>query len=108
MCAFTIIHSFTSPNAYGTETLYQTSSSASKKLAQAIQDALVGELSSSDRGIKDGDWLYISHHNNMPTVLTEVGFLTNPTEESNLNNSSYQARAADAIAKGILSFLKSL
>lgn len=107
---FVSIHnnSFSSPGAYGTETLYQTTSSASEKLAQAIQNALVSELNSYDRGIKDGDWLYLSRHNNMPTVLTEVGFLTNPTEESNLNNPTYQSKAADAIAQGILSFLKSL
>ncbi len=107
---FVCIHnnSFSNPSVHGIETLYQTSNTDSQKLAQAIQSALVGELSSSDRGIKDGNWLYISHHNNMPTVLTEVGFLTNPTEESNLNNSAYQARAANAIVKGILSFLKSL
>lgn len=100
-------NSFSSPSAYGTETLYQTTSTASEKLAQAIQSALASELNSYDRGIKDGDWLYISRHNNMPTVLTEVGFLTNPTEEENLNDTTYQAKAADAIVKGILSFLKS-
>lgn len=106
---FVCIHNNSATEAaHGTETLYQTTSSASEKLAQAIQSALASELNSTDRGIKDGDWLYISRHNDMPTVLTEVGFLTNPTEESNLNNPDYQAKAADAIAKGILSFLKSL
>lgn len=100
-------NSFTSPSAYGTETLYQTASSESQNLAKAIQSALVSELNSYDRGLKDGDWLYVSRHNNMPTILTEVGFLTNPDEESNLNDPAYQAKAADAIVKGILSFLNS-
>jgi N-acetylmuramoyl-L-alanine amidase len=43
----------------------------------------------------------------MPTVLTEVAFITNPAEEASLNDPAFQEKAAKAIADGIMTFLKS-
>ena len=44
----------------------------------------------------------------MPAVLIEVGYLTNPSDEKNLNDSKYLDRLSQAIAKGIESYLASL
>src|SRR3989339_120288 len=37
----------------------------------------------------------------IPSLLIETGFISNPTEEKNLNNPRYEQRMASAIARGI-------
>lgn len=44
----------------------------------------------------------------MPAVLVEVGFITNPAERKRLATKSYRQRVADHIATGIVSYAKSL
>lgn len=40
----------------------------------------------------------------IPSILVETGFITNPAEEAKLRNSAYQNRMADALAAGILRY----
>lgn len=40
----------------------------------------------------------------MPSILVETGFLTNPTEEKRLRDSKYQAKLANAILAGVRSY----
>ena len=40
----------------------------------------------------------------IPSILIETGFITNPREESNLTSSSYQARLTQAIFAGIKNY----
>ncbi len=42
---------------------------------------------------------------NMPAVLVECGFLSNPQEAKRLSNSQYQARLAAAIATAVTGYL---
>ena len=42
----------------------------------------------------------------VPSVLIELGFLTNPKEEKNLMTSSFQEKQARAIYKGVVSYLE--
>ncbi|MBP1743628.1 MAG: N-acetylmuramoyl-L-alanine amidase, partial [Firmicutes bacterium] len=94
-------------SANGTETLYDTTDPESLKLAAAIQNALVEELGSANRGLKNGDWLYLVGHtdSSCAVALAELGFLTNAEEESLLVTESYQDRCASAIADAIVSCL---
>ena len=41
----------------------------------------------------------------MPSVLVEMGFLTNKAEAAMLKNASYQKRIAEALSAGIVEFL---
>ena len=43
----------------------------------------------------------------IPSILVETGFISNPTEASRLNSSSYQDKMARAIHSGILTWFKS-
>jgi N-acetylmuramoyl-L-alanine amidase len=43
----------------------------------------------------------------IPSILVETGFISNPTEASRLNTSSYQDKMAGAMHQGILSWFKS-
>ena len=42
----------------------------------------------------------------MPSVLVEVGYLNNRTEESNLRNKSYRKKIAEGLYEGIKEFVK--
>jgi N-acetylmuramoyl-L-alanine amidase len=42
---------------------------------------------------------------NVPVVLAEVGFMTNPGEDKLLTTDAYKARAAQGIADGIMKFV---
>ena len=43
----------------------------------------------------------------IPSILVETAFISNPSEEENLLNTEYQAKMADAIFKGVRDYFKS-
>ena len=62
---------------------------------------MVKELGLQNRGVKDSQF-YVVKYTEMPAVLVELGFLSNPREEEMLGSVEYQKRAARGIYKGIL------
>ena len=55
------------------------------------------------RGIKTARF-FVLDGTMMPSVLTEIGFLSNKEEEKNLRNDLYLERIADSIVEGIINF----
>lgn len=95
-------------DAHGTETYYyyNKENTAEWQLAEAVQNSLVSALKSTDRGVKSAGWYVIVPNNiNCPSILTELGFISNQDEGTKLNSSSYQELCAEAIAKAVLSRL---
>jgi N-acetylmuramoyl-L-alanine amidase len=84
--------------ANGIETYYYRSDSAS--LAASIHRNVVAVTSSENRGIRRRGY-FVLRRTNIPGVLVECGFLTNPYEGRNAQNASYRQRLAEAIARGI-------
>ncbi|MCJ8013704.1 N-acetylmuramoyl-L-alanine amidase [Paenibacillus sp. KQZ6P-2] len=82
----------------GTETLYRHDDSI--PLAQSIQEQVVKALGFPDRGVKE-EHLKVLSLSQMPAVLVETGYLTNPEEESFLLSSKGQDLAAHAIVEGL-------
>jgi N-acetylmuramoyl-L-alanine amidase len=78
---------------------------ASKNAAKLIQGSLAKALGSSDLGTSARKDVTGFNWSNVPVVLTEVGFMTNPGEDRLLTTDSYKARAAQGIADGILKFV---
>lgn len=72
----------------------------SKELAHYIQEELVAALGTRDRGVKQAP-LYVLVYADMPAVLLEEGFLTNPEEEEMLRDPKSQDKIARAIFNGI-------
>jgi len=50
---------------------------------------------------------YVLRKTSMPSILVETGFLTGRDDAAKLRTSAYQNQMADAIAQGILQYLKS-
>lgn len=96
-------NSFPGGNSYGMETYYQVKSPAGKELADLIQTELKKIQPDNKRQAKSGDY-YLLNQTQMPAVIVEVGFLSNPKERKLLQNADYQDRIATSIASGIESY----
>lgn len=93
-----------STNAKGTETFAYPSSAKGEQLAKAIQQSLVSMTGSIDRGVKFANFTVL-RETNMPAVLVEVAFISNPEEETLLRDDAFLNKIVIGIANGILSFL---
>ncbi|WNC15327.1 N-acetylmuramoyl-L-alanine amidase family protein [Brevibacillus brevis] len=97
---FLSIHanSFPKPTAGGTETFYYNANS--KTFAQIVHKHLQGATGFTDRGVKATGY-YVIKNTKMPAVLTETGFLSNPTENAKLTDPAFQDKIAKALVDAI-------
>jgi N-acetylmuramoyl-L-alanine amidase len=98
-------NSFPEPVWSGAQTFYHSRSDESKALAQAIQKELVARLGPNLRKAKPGDDYFVLRKTTMPAVIVEVGFLSNPREESLLAQQDYRRRVAEAVFRGVVAYL---
>lgn len=76
----------------------------SKAAARLLQRELVARIASRDNGIVARGDMTGFNWSDVPVVLAEVGFMTNPAEDRRLNDSKHQQRAALGLARGIERF----
>ena len=60
-----------------------------------------------DRGVKKAPFVVLIGAN-MPSILTEISFLTNPRDERLLKRPEYRQKIAEALYSGILAYLQTL
>jgi len=97
------VNSFPSADRRGAQTFVQPKSAESKKAAQFIQMELSSLLKNTDRLTNEVDF-YITRNTSMPTVITEIGFMTNDSEEKLLQDLAYQGKVAWAIYAGAVKY----
>jgi N-acetylmuramoyl-L-alanine amidase len=78
----------------------------SRSAARKVQEELVRSLGSRDLGLSRRSDLTGFNWSDVPVILVEVGFLSNPRERRLLNSRSYQRRAARGMANGIRRFVR--
>lgn len=81
----------------GAQTLYFSQNSEGKRLAQSMQESFHANLLQTNRSIQSNQTLYLLKRVTAPTVLAEIGFITNPEEAKYLKTNAYQDRVALAI-----------
>src|SRR5512133_1476380 len=98
---FVSVHfnSATRRGASGIETYFYNRDSLS--LASAIHHYVAGGAPSENRGVRRRGY-FVLRRTNIPAVLVECGFLTNPTEAAYAQNNAYRQKLAQEIARGIL------
>lgn len=94
-----------SPSATGFEQYVYQLGGEAEALADDIAAQFAGRLGSSDRGVFQQNFSVL-RNSNMPAVLVELGYLSNPTEALNLNSSAWRSAAARAIADGIAAHVR--
>ena len=76
------------------------------KLASLIQDEYVGK-GRIDRGVKEQS-LAVLAKAGMPAVLTEIGFISNPTEEEYMNSEDGQNEIVACLLKAVQNYKKQI
>ncbi len=110
---FVSVHtnSFVADTAYGIETWGTLEYSATyagitdKDLAQNVQNSVIKKTGGYSRGVKDSTTLAVLRHSIMPSVLIEVGFISNTDEREKMFDDTYRQKLAEGIAEGILKTL---
>ena len=103
---FVSIHLNSAPNtdATGIETYHYNSKSA--RLARAIHQQVIRAAGSIDRGVRRARF-YVLRHNTRPSVLLELGFLTNAAEGAKIARSAaHRQKLANAVVSGICSVVR--
>ena len=103
----------TDPTARGTHTLYPALRAGwtddiyaeSKRAARIVQADLRAALGFPDRGLQERTDFTGFNWADVPVILVEMGFMTNPTEDRLLATAAYQRRAAIGLCRGTLHFL---
>jgi len=78
----------------------------SLNLAKNVQDEFRTRVGRVDRGVKQSGF-YVISFTTMPSILIEMGFLTNPTEEDFLNSKQGKEYMASAIYRAIKKYIAS-
>lgn len=85
----------------GTETYCYTSGSTNSfDLRNKVHSQLIAWGGLNNRGTKTATF-YVLKYTNMPAILTEASFISNPDEENRLNDVNYTWRQGYYIYKGI-------
>ena len=77
----------------------------SRRAARLVQRELVRALGFPDRGLRERSDFTGFNWADVPAILVEMGFMTNPTDDRLLATSAYQRRAALGLCRGALRFL---
>lgn len=72
-------------------------------LASRVQDGFTYDLKRKNRGVKQGPF-WVLHGAFMPSILIELGFVSNKDEGAYLSSKKGQKELAESIAKGIIEY----
>lgn len=91
---------------FGAQVFYSDNNAYSKMLAENIRSAFKGLLQKdNERQCKaSSDSIYILKNSEVPSVLVECGFLSNPEEENKLHTQEYRDQLAFCIYAGFLEY----
>jgi len=92
--------------------MLNTKINESSRLAREVQKGMVGRTQRKYSGIRDLGVkqapFYVLIGAEMPAILVETGFITNPKERRRLLNKKYQENLAEGIVSGIEQYIKSI
>lgn len=98
-------NSYSDPNVKGAQVFFFTGSEVSKEAASLMQEELRKIDSENIRQIKGNNEFYMLKKTEVPTIIVECGFLSNPGEAEKLVSEEYQEQMAQAICSGIMTWL---
>lgn len=98
------LDSYQSRSIHGTEVYYYPVNPGSERLARDVHRALVNGLRLADRGVSSEHTFVAIRETTMPSILIEVAYLTNPTEEKLLLQDSFRQEVASDIYAGLAQY----
>ncbi len=114
LALFVSIHfnSCKTPAAHGVEVYFydsrenRTRAAASKSLATSILRRVIRYTSAISRGVRTGNY-YVLRETEIPAVIVEGGFISNPEERVLLKQTDYLQKIGKGIADGVHHYLES-
>lgn len=95
-----------------TDLMRENKRDESVKLANYIQKSLISNIEDCNKHVQDlgvkQALFYVLFGANMPSVLAEISFISNPDEEKLLSKESYKTDIAKSIVVGINAYFKSV
>lgn len=91
------------PSMHGIETYYYTPQSLA--LAKRVHAQEINAVGVRDGGVKKA-MFYVIHHTNVPAILCEVGYVSNPGELADLQSQERKSKTARAISEGVIDYLQ--
>lgn len=98
------MNKYTTSQENGAQVFFEQDNEESEQLATCIKDMLKANFENARELVLAGDY-YILNETNTIGVIVECGFLSNPMEEKNLQDSAYQDKLCYSIYAGIISYL---
>lgn len=74
---------------------------SSWNLSKCILDSYCGATGMRNQGVSTSDTMTGINWSTVPVTILEMGYMTNPTDDVNMEDSAYQARMVQGIADGI-------
>ncbi len=104
------MNKFSQEKYSGMQVFYSKNNTLSQELANHIQkNAQTFQQKENKREIKAaGSNIYLLHNINIPAVLVECGFLSNPQECDLLKNETYRKELAVVIYSSVIEFLNKM
>ena len=100
------MNAFSAPQYHGTQ-IYYSNVDGAGELAVAIRDSVRAELQPDNkRPLKHSEGIYLLENSEIPAVLVECGFLSNPDECEKLSKKEYQKRLSFSIVCGIIKYIE--
>ena len=75
----------------------------SKEMAQMVLSKILAETKAESRGIKDANFVVIKE-TKMPSILIEMGFLTNEEEQKRLKEPAYLEAMMQSVTSGLSAY----
>ena len=79
-------------------------SARSNDLAKSVHTEIIKRAHAHDRRVRQAPF-YVLFYSQMPSILVELGFLSNTTERNALQTAAYQQKLAEALGGGVIQFL---
>ena len=97
------MNSFPLDSCRGAQVFYNPNSEISKSLATSIQSIFINNLPEARKNADVGDY-YMLNCTNVPSVIVECGFISNPEEEKLLLTEEYREKVCYSILCGIIKY----
>lgn len=95
-------NSYGEESIHGAQVFYYSHSKDGESAAKTMQEALLAADPENTRQAKANDTYYMLKKTEVPVIIVECGFLSNPAEAEKLMTEEYQDILAEAITNGVI------
>ena len=99
------MNSFPLTSAEGAQVFYANGSGQGMTLAKDVQTSICKSFQNARSYVTVGDY-FVLNYSNIPSVLIECGFLSNPNEERLLQQKDYRENFCYSILAGIINYFE--